>query len=223
MRILLILSQERLVLAILYYATGGDEWTSNSGWLDATHHDTWFGVTTDSSTNSYYVSRLDLSDNELTGPIPTQFGQLTTLEKLSLYNNKLTGSIPSTKIGQLTSLEYLSLSDNELTGPIPTQIGQLTSLEKLYLYNNKLTGSIPTKIGQLTSLEWLFLNNNELTGPIPKQIGQLVTSLKSLSLSHNEVTGPVPDGVCDLPKTRNLWADCDNCNLSKPDCCNACF
>ena len=50
--------QERLVLATLYYATGGPEWKEKDNWLSATHHDDWFGVDTDSS--SKYTSSMNL-------------------------------------------------------------------------------------------------------------------------------------------------------------------
>ena len=160
-------SQERLALAVLFYSTVGDQWTSNTGWLTATHHGNWFGVTIDSSTN--YVRRLSLRDNALRGTIPEQ-------------------------IGELTSLAIFSIQNNALSGTIPAQIGELTSLTDLYLHNNALGGTIPTQIQDLISLTYLYLNQNALTGPIP-------------------------NGVCDLPAY--LWADCGNCNLSKPGCCNS--
>jgi len=40
---------------------------------------------------------------------------------LSLFNNQLTGSIPS-EIGNLTNLTYLSLFNNQFTGIIPDEI-----------------------------------------------------------------------------------------------------
>ena len=52
----------------------------------------------------------------------------------------LTGAVPA-EIWQLTSLELLHLSGNQLTR-VPAEIGQLTSLEALYLHDNQLT-SVP--------------------------------------------------------------------------------
>ena len=64
---------------------------------------------------------LDLSDNELTGEIPTAIGNLTALETLKLNNNKLTGNLPET-ITNLTKLSTLTIAHNELDGEIPKTI-----------------------------------------------------------------------------------------------------
>ena len=47
-----------------------------------------------------------MSDNTLTGTIPSTVGQLPKLVYLYLHVNQLTGTIPST-VGQLSSLKYL--------------------------------------------------------------------------------------------------------------------
>ena len=60
-------------------------------------------------------------------------------DTLNLSNNQLTGSIPP-EIGNLTNLTYLRLDDNQLTGPIPPEIGNLTNMTYLNLESNQLTG-----------------------------------------------------------------------------------
>ena len=49
-----------------------------------------------------------IAENELTGPIPTEVGSLTTLEIYLIAENGLTGSIP-TEVGSLIKLLYLYL------------------------------------------------------------------------------------------------------------------
>ena len=71
-------------------------------------------------------------------------------DSLDLSNNELTGSIPP-EIGNLTNLTYLNLGGNQLTG-IPPEIGNLTNLTILSFSHNQLTGSIPSEIGILTNL-----------------------------------------------------------------------
>ena len=74
--------------------------------------------------------------------------------ELKLNGVGLTGAIPA-EIGQLTSLETLYIQCNHLTR-LPAEIGQLTSLKELELFNNQLT-SVPEGIGELTSLTHLNL------------------------------------------------------------------
>ena len=147
-------------------------------------------------TNLTYLS---LSHNQLTGSIPSEIGNLTALDLLSLSNNQLTGSILP-EIGNLTNLTYLSLSNNQLTGSIPPEIGNLTNLQYqggLWLNDNQLTGEIPPEIGNLTNLTGLGLSNNQLTGSIPPEIGNL-TNLTNLRLEWNQLTGEIPESICDL-------------------------
>ena len=110
------------------------------------------------------LEKLDLSDNQLTGTIPAELGQLTQLKKLYLDNNQLTGAIPR-ELGQLTQLTMLHVHENQLTGAIPRELGQLTQLTELHLAYNQLTGAIPRELGQLTQLKELDLCYNQLERP----------------------------------------------------------
>ena len=56
-------------------------------------------------------------------------------QSLQLNSNMLTGSIP-TEIRDLTSLEALDLEDNSLSGAIPTELGSLSNLTDLDLSGN---------------------------------------------------------------------------------------
>jgi hypothetical protein len=135
-------------------------------------------------------------NNNLTGHIPKEIGNLKSLSDLVLHRNNLNGQIPST-IGHLINLEYLDLSYNQINGQIPSTIGHLTNLEYLYLYSNQINGSIPLEIGNLKSLAGLYLEYNNLTSHIPKEIGNL-KSLYSLLLSHNNLIGHIPTQIGNL-------------------------
>ena len=152
------------VLAALYDATGGPNWTN---WKTTAPLGEWHGVTTDSSGR---VTELNLRENGLTGPIPQALGGLSKLTTLRLEDNGLTGMIPEA-LGNLFSLERLGLGQNGLTGPIPETLGNLAKLEWLYLDENALSGSIPDALGNLLSLEWLDLEGNwGLSGPLPDDL-----------------------------------------------------
>lgn len=61
------------------------------------------------------LTELNLSKNNLNGPIPYAFGFLNSLKKLRLYSNSLTGTIPSTFSG-LNNINTLRLHLNDLEG-----------------------------------------------------------------------------------------------------------
>ena len=156
-------------------------------WPEDEPAEQWSGVTMENGR----VVKLVLECFELTGVVPAEIGQLTSLRVLNL-NENLLESVPA-EIWQLTWLVELDLDDNELTS-LPAEIGQLTSLQVLSLYGNHLT-SLPAEIGQLASLEKLNLGGNQLTS-LPAEIGQL-TSLEELYLNRNQLTS-LPAAVDEL-------------------------
>ena len=187
-------NQDRAALIALYEATDGPNWVDAENWLTEAPLGDWYGVATDDSGR---VVRLHLSnDNDLSGPIPPELGNLANLTSLELWENELTGSIPP-ELGNLANLTSLRLRSNELTGPIPPELGNLISLTRLELWDNELTGSIPPELGNLASLTSLELWQNNLTGPIPPELGNL-TSLTNLELSGNNLTGPIPPELGNL-------------------------
>ena len=173
-------------------------------WPEDEQPEDWKGVTIENGR----VVKLKLENFGLTGAVPADIGQLTSLTKLNLNRNQLT-SVPA-ELGQLTSLEGLDLRSNQLTS-VPAEIGQLASLRKLSLGGNQLT-SVPAEIGQLTSLEVLNLNGNQLTS-LPAEIGQL-TSLKCLDLHENQLTS-VPAEIGQLTSLKLLFL-CGNQLTSVP-------
>ena len=147
------------------------------------------------------LEELDLSGNELSGEIPSGLGDLTALMELRLNDNKLEGAIPAT-LGSLTALTVLDLQENQLTGEIPDRLGNLTELEELRAYSNKLTGTIPSLRG-LVNLKVLLPYDNQLTGPIPSWFGNL-TELVELDIHSNQLTGPIPPSLSNLAKLEEL-------------------
>jgi Leucine-rich repeat (LRR) protein len=138
-----------------------------------------------------------------------EFYSIENTTELDLYNNQLTGEIPS-EIGNMANLTFLGLNNNELTGSIPPGIRNLTNLNYLLLFDNQLTGEIPSEIGNMTNLIFLGLNNNELTGSLPPGIGNL-TNLNYLLLFDNQLTGEIPENICDLNINWNIFG---NFNIS---------
>ena len=217
---------ERDALMAIYNSTGGSGWTNSTGWLGATGTECgWYGIFCWEG----HVSSLNLQSNQLSGSLPAELGDLTSLTHLWMYSNELTGSIPSqigfltslrnvqlnsnqlsgtlpSEMGNLTSLEVLSLSSNQLGGPIPPSFGNLSSLTVLSLGSNQLSGNIPPELGDLEDLENLYLNNNQLSGNIPSELGSL-DDLMDLRLSTNGLSGSIPPELGNLLSLTTLQLD----------------
>ncbi|XP_048133814.1 receptor like protein 21-like [Rhodamnia argentea] len=88
------------------------------------------------------MSGMDLSQNNLTGFIPPEFGHLSELRALNLSHNHLTGPIPD-MFSNLKNVESLDLSYNSLIGPIPPQLMELYALSDFRVAHNNLSGRIP--------------------------------------------------------------------------------
>ncbi len=178
---------DRDVLVTLYEATDGDNWLENDNWLSNRTLGDWYGVTVDDSGR---VIALNLSENELSGTIPPELGNLTKLEVLGLAVNQLRGTIPL-ELVNLSRLTHLFLYSNQLTGLISPELSKLANLEQLALSWNRLGGMIPPELGKLARLELLVISGNRLTGNIPPDLGNLAR-LKGLALHVNRLTGNIP-------------------------------
>uniref|UniRef100_A0A0D3C1Y5 Leucine-rich repeat-containing N-terminal plant-type domain-containing protein n=1 Tax=Brassica oleracea var. oleracea TaxID=109376 RepID=A0A0D3C1Y5_BRAOL len=89
-----------------------------------------------------YMYGMDLSNNELSGFIPTELGGLWKLRSLNLSHNFLSSSIPSS-FSNLKDIESLDLSYNKLHGSIPQQLTSLFSLAVFDVSYNNLSGIVP--------------------------------------------------------------------------------
>ena len=99
---------DRGALEGFYNATDGPNWTVGTNWLTTEEPlSAWHGVTTDSNGR---VTRVVLSNNQLTGTISVAAEQLEKLEQLNLsVNDELTGQLPD-------GLRHLSLTSLDVSG-----------------------------------------------------------------------------------------------------------
>ena len=170
--------RDRAALVAFYNSAGGPQWINDWNWTTDQPLGKWNGITTDRYGR---VIELTLNDNNLTGTIPPELGNLANLKTLYFAEigghggvnerNKLTGTIPP-ELGNLTKLELLALNTNELTGHIPPELGNLVNLRYLGLGGNSLTGPIPPELGNL-----LYMSG---TGPTNPSLGSV-----GLNLSGN--------------------------------------
>nr|XP_043632979.1 receptor protein kinase CLAVATA1-like [Erigeron canadensis] len=132
---------------------------------------------------------LDLRNNNFSGELPAEkYGP--SLESILISNNSVTGKIPSGISGSV-HLQMLSLELNNFVGELPDEIFNLYSLYKINLSGNNITGVIPDSIGNCSGLITVDFSHNNIYGEIPKGFLNLV-SLSNLNLSRNRLMGEIP-------------------------------
>ncbi len=186
---------DREILVTLYETTQGPNWINAFSWLTDAPLGDWHGVETDASGR---VVSLSLYENNLTGTIPTELGNLTNLKSLELsFNKNLSGPIPP-DIGRLSQLEALRLRRTGVSGRVPAEFGMLANLRNLALGESALSGPLPPELGKLVHLELLSLDQNHLTGSIPPELGHLA-NLRELRVARNAgLSGTLPASLTAL-------------------------
>uniref|UniRef100_A0A453MVR7 Uncharacterized protein n=1 Tax=Aegilops tauschii subsp. strangulata TaxID=200361 RepID=A0A453MVR7_AEGTS len=164
---------------------------------------------------------LDLSRNNLVGPLPLDFGA-PGLEKLFLYNNMISGAIPSS-LCKLRSLRSVDLSRNNLNGsiadcPVNESSSNMTDLSivNLSFRNNNLSGEFPSLLQKCPRLIFLDLGHNQFSGALPAWIGEKLSSLSFLRLRSNMFYGHIPDELTELVNLQYLDLGYNNISGSIP-------
>ena len=89
------------------------------------------------------ASVISLSGNNLTGEVPMPFGSVR-LRYMDLSRNELTGPVEDLW-SDYERLDYVNLSENMLSGEIPSSLLNVETIEDLYLNDNNFSGCYPTE------------------------------------------------------------------------------
>ena len=159
---------------------------------------------------------LNLKENNLTGSIPLNIGQLSNLQFLDPSHNSFQGLVPPS-IGQLSKLKDLDLSHNSMEGLVSkSHFSKLYKLKSLDLSFNSLIMDVDSNWSppfQLDSInlarrnvgpyfpKWLQTQRNlaylNLIGAnitqAPKWLGSMSPLLGELCLSYNQISGTIPN------------------------------
>eukprot|EP01034_Spumella_vulgaris_P033224 gene33225-40995_t len=137
-----------------------------------------------------YLGYLFLNKNHLTGTFPEEFTELPSLRVLEISDNHIVGTLPSV-VSEMESLIWLFAANCHFTGTIPASIGNMTNLQRLRLNGNFLEGSIPDSFAGLESIQQIFLFSNSLTGWIPTYTISSLHNLEDVLLQNNHFSGQV--------------------------------
>ena len=138
--------------------------TATLNWAANTPITQWDGVIIQGTPQR--VTWLSLGSMELTGEIPAELGNLSSLRTLVLFSNQLSGKIPP-ELGNLSNLNHLYLWGNKLSGEVPPELGDLSNLGQMWLFDNQLSGALPQALTGLTRLgTFEFHRNSGLCAPV---------------------------------------------------------
>ncbi|XP_052309066.1 receptor-like protein 1 isoform X4 [Populus trichocarpa] len=129
------------------------------------------------------LSALDISNNQLSGMLPTWMGNFSYLQAIDLSRNHFEGPIPR-DFCDLGNLKYLDMSENYLFGSVPSCFSPST-IKHIHLSKNQLSGPLTNAFYNSSSLVTLDLNYNNFMGPISNWFGNLsVLSVLLLKANH---------------------------------------
>jgi hypothetical protein len=176
--------------------------------------------------------------------MPTEFGLLTELTRLSDRDGLFSGQLPP--LGGLLKLtilsfggfglaaglngtlpaalppnvRYVELRGRNLTGTLPTLWGLLSSLTHLSIFNTQIFGSIPSEFNLLRGLQTLRVQSSRLTGAVPTLTN---TNLSTLALTGNSLSGtpsllPTSLTSCSLQQNSTTETNCFSCGRQPRIC-----
>lgn len=149
---------------------------------------------------------MQLSDNSLTGTIPSSLFNISTLKYLYAAYNQLSGILPPNLGVTLPNLEGLYLWGNKFSGPIPYSISNASFLAHIDLSLNSFIGKFP-HVGGLTLLRSFIFESNLLVDDM-SFISSLInsTKLEAISVGDNILSGSLPDSIANLStRLSNLY------------------
>mmetsp|Transcript_15239 Transcript_15239/g.21653 ORF Transcript_15239/g.21653 Transcript_15239/m.21653 type:complete len:711 (-) Transcript_15239:1449-3581(-) len=177
--------------------------------------------------DTYYKQRNLQTNKAAAGPtFPSALGKLDTLRLINLSSNQIQGPIPKS-ITDLPNLEIFDVTKNDIIGPFPHF--QSDSLMVLDISKNRFHGSIPQylfghpKIGEntapyLKSLVKFDISHNGFNYTIPlngdsgfyDKEAQTETVLKNLQyfdLGYNLFSGTIPNNIGNFASLQGLFLE----------------
>ncbi|KAJ4961724.1 hypothetical protein NE237_021634 [Protea cynaroides] len=138
------------------------------------------------------VTAIQIGNQGVSGTLPSDLGNLTSLVRLELMNNNISGAVPS--LNGLGSLQFLLLSNNQFSSIPADFFSGFSSLQVVGLDKNPFSAwEIPDSLQNATNLANFSANSANVTGNIPYFVGATTfPSLTNLHLAFNNLQGGLP-------------------------------
>ncbi|KAJ6691459.1 LEUCINE-RICH REPEAT RECEPTOR-LIKE PROTEIN KINASE FAMILY PROTEIN-RELATED [Salix koriyanagi] len=149
------------------------------------------------------LNKLLLLSNNLSGEIPPEIGNCSSLIRFRANNNKVAWEQYHPQIGNLKNLNFLDLGSNRIAGNIPEGISGCQNLTFLDLHSNAISRNLPQSLNKLVSLQFVDFSDNLIEGTLSASLGSL-GSLKKLILSKNKLSGSIPNQLGSCSKLQLL-------------------
>ncbi|XP_024027554.1 receptor-like protein EIX1 [Morus notabilis] len=143
--------------------------------------------------------------------------RLAPLNHLDLSDNRLSGELPTCWV-KFKELFVLNLANNNFSGKIPISLVSLPQIALLHLRNNNFSGELPSFKNLHRELVLLDIGDNRISGRIPEWSGQSLPSLTVLRLRSNELSGGIPTSFCSFPALQVLDLSLNNLSGDLPHC-----
>ncbi|WIA23217.1 hypothetical protein OEZ86_010105 [Tetradesmus obliquus] len=156
------------------------------------------------------LTSFQLTGNNLTGTLPLQWGQWSTIQELTIRANELlSGPLPESWTG-MRSLTFLTLSGNpNISGSLPASYGTATWAATLSLLDlsedSGLAGTVPSSWAAIKAGR-IDVQRTGLSGCIPDQLLNTVVSSTQPVAYYEPFTGPCSQNSSDLAVLRELKA-----------------
>nr|GMC53331.1 probable LRR receptor-like serine/threonine-protein kinase At1g56140 isoform X1 [Ipomoea batatas] len=197
------------------------------------------GIKCDCSSTPCRITSMKVYALDVTGVIPDELWNLTSLIDLDLGQNYLTGTL-SPSIGNLRGMQYLSLGINALSGELPKELELLTEIRSFAIGSNNFSGPLPSGLGNWKSLTQIYMDASGVSGAIPPTFANLLNleilrisdllngsssldfiwnmkNLSKLVLRNNNISGSIPSNIGEYQSLSLLDLSFNNLTGRVPD------
>ncbi|XP_010476868.1 PREDICTED: receptor-like protein 2 [Camelina sativa] len=205
--------------SLLWFSGNVSSYISPLNWSLSTDCCSWEGITCDDSSDSH-VTAISLPFRGLSGILTSSVQKLHRLSRLDLSYNHLSGPLPQGLFSTLDQLMVLNLSCNSFDGELPLEqafgngSNRFFSIQTLDLSSNLLQGEVlhhsSVYLQGAINLISFNVSNNSFTGPIPSFMCTSSPQLSILDFSYNDFNGHISQGLGKCLRLKVLRAGFNN-------------